>query len=105
MQKYSGQIRRGGAVAFEIGPESIDVEFSSGWIYRFTYQRPGALRVERMKELALESAPGVRPANIRLRKIATDEQQRVAGGCSRCIREAVTKIQSGAMAASAVSLE
>ena len=54
MQKYSGQIRRGGAVAFEIGPESIDVEFSSGWIYRFTYQRPGALRVERMKELALD---------------------------------------------------
>jgi len=53
MQKYSGQIRRGGAVAFEIGPESIEVEFSSGWIYRFTYQRPGALRVERMKELAL----------------------------------------------------
>jgi len=53
MQKYSGQIRRGGAVAFEIGPESIDVEFSSGWIYRFTYERPGALRVERMKELAL----------------------------------------------------
>ena len=40
-------------MAFEIGPESIDVEFSSGWIYRFTYERPGALRVERMKELAL----------------------------------------------------
>jgi len=53
MQKYSGQLRRGGAVAFEIGAEWIDVEFTSGWIYRFTYNRPGALRVERMKELAL----------------------------------------------------
>lgn len=53
MQKYTGQIRRGGAEAFEIGPDSIDVQFTSGWIYHFSYQRPGALRVERMKELAL----------------------------------------------------
>lgn len=53
MQPYSGQIRRGGVVAFEIGPDWIDVQFGSGWIYHFSYERPGQLRVERMKELAL----------------------------------------------------
>lgn len=38
--------------SYEIGPESIDVEFSSGWVYHFSYQKPGPARVERMKELA-----------------------------------------------------
>lgn len=38
--------------AYDIQPDAIDVEFESGWIYHFSYERPGALRVERMKELA-----------------------------------------------------
>lgn len=53
MQKYAGQTRRGGVVAFEVGPEWIDIQFTSGGIYRFSHQRPGQLRVDHMKRLAL----------------------------------------------------
>lgn len=52
MEPYRGQARRGGVVAYEIAPDAIDIEFTSGWIYRFSYEKPGQLRVERMKELA-----------------------------------------------------
>lgn len=52
MQPYGDHERRRGVKAYEIGPDSIDVAFSSGWIYRFSYATPGPLRVERMKELA-----------------------------------------------------
>jgi hypothetical protein len=58
MTPYGGHAKRHGVLAYEIGPESIDVEFTSGWIYRFSYEKPGALRVERMKELA-ESGRGL----------------------------------------------
>ena len=58
MHRYGGNKRRSGVQGYEIGPESIDVEFSSGWVYRFSYQRPGASRVERMKQLA-ESGRGL----------------------------------------------
>ena len=57
MAQYSSR-RKSGVKAYEIGPESIDVEFSSGWVYHFSYQKPGALRVERMKQLA-ESGHGL----------------------------------------------
>ena len=50
--------RKHGVQAFEIGEDSIDVEFSSGWIYHFSYQKPGKPRVEKMKELA-ESGHGL----------------------------------------------
>ena len=52
MTPYGGHSRKHGVLAYEIGPDSIDVEFTSGWIYHFSYQKPGMLRVERMKELA-----------------------------------------------------
>ena len=52
MQPYGDHTRQHGVVAFETGPQWLDVEFTSGWIYRFTYERPGQLRVERMKQLA-----------------------------------------------------
>jgi hypothetical protein len=58
MRPYGGHTRSHGVVGYEVGPDSIDVEFTSGWIYRFSYQKPGALRVERMKELA-ESGHGL----------------------------------------------
>jgi hypothetical protein len=58
MQQYGEHIKKRGVRAFEIGPDSIDVEFSSGWIYHFSYQKPGPLRVERMKQLA-ESGHGL----------------------------------------------
>jgi hypothetical protein len=58
MAQYGGNKRRTGVRGYEIGPDSIDVEFSSGWVYRFSYQKPGPLRVERMKQLA-ESGHGL----------------------------------------------
>ncbi|HEX6163513.1 MAG TPA: hypothetical protein VFZ31_09115 [Vicinamibacterales bacterium] len=60
MTPYRGRSHgsRIGVLAYEIQPDAIDVEFTSGWIYHFSYQKPGALRVERMKELA-ESGHGL----------------------------------------------
>ena len=58
MRQYGGHTRKHGVRAFEIQAEAIDVEFSSGWIYHFSYQKPGAPRVERMKQLA-ESGHGL----------------------------------------------
>ena len=52
MQPYGSRARQHGVLSYDIGPDSIDVEFTSGWIYRFSYSNPGALRVERMKKLA-----------------------------------------------------
>lgn len=53
MQPYGTHTRHRGVIAYEIGPESIDVEFTSGWVYHFTYDNPGPSRVEQMKELAM----------------------------------------------------
>jgi hypothetical protein len=58
MAEYGGHTKKPGVRGYQIGPESIDVEFSSGWVYHFSYQKPGALRVERMKQLA-ESGHGL----------------------------------------------
>lgn len=52
MPPYGGNSKKPGVKSYEIGPDSIDIEFSSGWIYHFTHAKPGPLRVERMKELA-----------------------------------------------------
>ena len=58
MQQYGGHTRRHGVLAFEIQPDAIDVEFTSGWVYHFSYQKTGEVRVERMKQLA-ESGHGL----------------------------------------------
>ena len=58
MRQYGVQTKRHGVVGYELGPDSIDVEMTSGWVYRFSYEKPGATRVERMKALA-ESGHGL----------------------------------------------
>jgi hypothetical protein len=58
MRQYGGNNKKRGVRGFEIGPDSIDVEFTSGWIYHFSYQKPGQPRVEKMKQLA-ESGHGL----------------------------------------------
>jgi hypothetical protein len=58
MRQYGGQPKRHGVTGYELGPDSIDVAFTSGWVYRFSYQKPGPNRVERMKALA-ESGHGL----------------------------------------------
>ncbi len=52
MEPYRGRTRRGGVIAFQILPDAIDVEFDSGWVYHFSYTKPGPARVEHMKALA-----------------------------------------------------
>jgi hypothetical protein len=58
MRQYGGHTRKHGVFAFEIQPDAIEVEFTSGWVYRFSYQKTGTTRVERMKQLA-ESGHGL----------------------------------------------
>jgi hypothetical protein len=58
MTPYGGHAKRHGVLAYAIKNDAIDVEFTSGWVYHFSYAKPGALRVERMKELA-ESGHGL----------------------------------------------
>jgi len=58
MRQYGGHTRKHGVFAFEIQPDAIEVEFTSGWVYRFSYKRTGTTRVERMKQLA-ESGHGL----------------------------------------------
>ena len=58
MRHYGAHTRKHGVFAFDIQPDAIDVEFTSGWVYRFSYEKTGALRVERMKQLA-ESGHGL----------------------------------------------
>ena len=58
MTPYGGHAKKHGVLAYEIQPDAIDVEFTSGWVYHFSYQKPGALRVEHMKQLA-ESGHGL----------------------------------------------
>lgn len=58
MRQYGGQPKRHGVVGYDFGPDSIDVEMTSGWVYRFSYDKPGPVRVEQMKALA-ESGRGL----------------------------------------------
>ena len=58
MTPYGGHTRRHGVLAYQIDNDAIDVEFTSGWVYHFSYAKPGALRVEQMKQLA-ESGHGL----------------------------------------------
>lgn len=58
MTPYGGAAKRRGVRAYHIKDHAIDVEFTSGWVYHFSYSKPGPLRVERMKELA-ESGHGL----------------------------------------------
>lgn len=40
--------------AYEIGDTYIDVQFKGGSVYRYSYSSAGQMKVERMKELALQ---------------------------------------------------
>ena len=52
MEPYGDHTRQHGVIAYEVGPDWIVVEFTSGWIYHFSHEKPGQLRVDRMKALA-----------------------------------------------------
>ncbi|HEY0733473.1 MAG TPA: hypothetical protein VGD69_01080 [Herpetosiphonaceae bacterium] len=52
MEQYQNLSGDSGVVAYEIGDDSITVEFSRGGVYRYDYESAGREAIERMKELA-----------------------------------------------------
>jgi hypothetical protein len=53
MEQYKNLSGNSGIAAYELGDDSIKVEFRDGHIYLYTYQSPGREDIERMKELAI----------------------------------------------------
>lgn len=52
MEQYKNLGGDSGVVAFEVGPDSIKVQFRDGSIYLYNYQSTGKDNVEHMKGLA-----------------------------------------------------
>jgi hypothetical protein len=53
MQRYANLGRNSGVRAFQTGSNLIDVQFSDGSVYRYTYASTGSGNIEHMKMLAL----------------------------------------------------
>ena len=53
MENYKNLGGNSGVEAYEIGPDFISVRFSNGSTYWYTYEKPGAQRVEHMKPMVL----------------------------------------------------
>ncbi len=54
MDKYQNKNGNSGIIMHEIHENYIDVKFSDGSIYRYSYIRPGKLIVDYMKSLAIQ---------------------------------------------------
>ena len=54
MERYMNLNGNSGVVAFEIGNTWIKVQFTSGSLYTYSYQKAGETHVEMMKVLARE---------------------------------------------------
>lgn len=54
MQLYKNLGGNSGVRAFEVGGDYIDVQFSSGRTYRYSYESAGSVKVEEMKKLAMQ---------------------------------------------------
>jgi hypothetical protein len=53
MEPYANLGGDSGVVAYEIGSDSITVQFSDGGVYLYNYQRTGRGNVEHMKQIAV----------------------------------------------------
>jgi hypothetical protein len=53
MHPYLNLSGESGVTQYELGPDFIDVEFGPKGTYRYTDQRVGRKKVDRMKELAV----------------------------------------------------
>lgn len=53
MVRYKNLGGNSGVSAYEIGAESITVQFSSGAVYLYTYKSAGNSNIEKMKSLAV----------------------------------------------------
>ncbi len=58
MKPYGNLGRNSGVAAYEVGPDFIVVEFSTGAMYEYTYESAGRDNIEHMKQLA-ESGHGL----------------------------------------------
>ena len=52
MQTYTDLSGKSGILQSASAAEHIDIEWKGGKVYRYDYYQPGAIHVERMKELA-----------------------------------------------------
>lgn len=53
MDRYKNLGGNSSVTAFEIGQDSITVQFNDGWNYLYNNQSTGAANVEKMKNLAV----------------------------------------------------
>ena len=53
MERYKNLGGNSGVSAYEIGTESITVQFSTGAVYLYTYKSAGSSNIEKMKSLAV----------------------------------------------------
>ena len=53
MERYKNLGRDSGISAYEIGNDSIKIQFSSGAVYLYTYSSAGRANIEEMKSLAV----------------------------------------------------
>ncbi len=53
MERYKNIDGDSGVMAYEIGNDSITVQFSTGAIYLYTCQSAGEANIEQMKQLAI----------------------------------------------------
>jgi len=53
MQLYANRGRNSGVIGFELGDDSITVQFKDRSIYLYTYGSTGSFEIEQMKSLAL----------------------------------------------------
>jgi hypothetical protein len=53
MERYKNLGGNSSVIAYEIGNDSIKVQFSDGSVYLYTYQSAGLSNIEQMKVLAL----------------------------------------------------
>ena len=53
MEKYANLGGRSGVCEYSIGDDYIDVKFSDGSLYRYSYRSAGVAIIEEMKRLAV----------------------------------------------------
>lgn len=53
MERYGNRGGNSGVRGYSIGEDYIDVMFSSGVLYRYSYRSAGVAKVEEMKRLAV----------------------------------------------------
>ncbi|MFC4159006.1 hypothetical protein [Chitinimonas lacunae] len=53
MERYKNLSGNSGVLEYDMGPESITVQFRNGVYYAYTYRSAGPSKVEQMKKLAV----------------------------------------------------